>query len=45
MGANIVYVGLQDIHPPVKVAADYEKVVAAIHTREANILDVGSSSA
>ena len=39
MGANIVYVGLQDIHPPVKVAADYEKVVAAIHTREANILD------
>ncbi len=39
MGANIVYVGLQDIHPPVKVAADYEKVVAAIHTREANILE------
>lgn len=39
MGANIVYVGLQDIHPPVKVAADYEKVVAAIHTREANILN------
>ncbi len=39
MGANIVFVGLQDIHPPVKVAPDYEKVVAAIHTREANILD------
>jgi regulator of protease activity HflC (stomatin/prohibitin superfamily) len=38
MGASIVFVGLQDIHPPVKVAPDYEKVVAAIHTREAAIL-------
>jgi regulator of protease activity HflC (stomatin/prohibitin superfamily) len=38
MGANIVFVGLQDIHPPVKVAPDYEKVVAAIHTKEAAIL-------
>jgi len=39
LGVNIVFVGLQDIHPPVKVAADYEKVVAAIHTKEANILN------
>lgn len=38
MGANILFVGLQDIHPPVKVAPDYEKVVGAIHTREAVIL-------
>jgi regulator of protease activity HflC (stomatin/prohibitin superfamily) len=38
MGASILFVGLQDIHPPVKVAGDYEKVVAAIHTREAAIL-------
>ncbi|MDB6064861.1 MAG: Band 7 protein [Pedosphaera sp.] len=38
LGATIVFVGLQDIHPPVKVAPDYEKVVAAIHTKEANIL-------
>ncbi len=38
LGANIVFVGLQDIHPPVKVAADYEKVVAAIQTKQANIL-------
>jgi membrane protease subunit HflK len=38
LGANIIFVGLQDIHPPSKVAPDYEKVVAAIHTREANIL-------
>jgi regulator of protease activity HflC (stomatin/prohibitin superfamily) len=38
MGANIIFVGLQDIHPPTKVAADYEKVVSAIHTKEAAIL-------
>jgi regulator of protease activity HflC (stomatin/prohibitin superfamily) len=38
MGASIVFVGVQDIHPPQKVAADYEKVVAAIHTKEADIL-------
>ena len=32
LGANVIFVGLQDIHPPVKVAPDYEKVVAATHT-------------
>ncbi len=39
MGASIVFVGLQDIHPPQKVAADYEKVVSAIHTKQAAILN------
>jgi len=29
LGAKIVFAGVQDIHPPVKVAGDYEKVVAA----------------
>jgi regulator of protease activity HflC (stomatin/prohibitin superfamily) len=29
LGVKITFVGLQDIHPPVKVADDYEKVVAA----------------
>jgi regulator of protease activity HflC (stomatin/prohibitin superfamily) len=38
LGARIVFVGLQDIHPPVKVAPDYEKVVSAIHTKQAKIL-------
>jgi regulator of protease activity HflC (stomatin/prohibitin superfamily) len=38
LGARIVSVGLQDLHPPVKVAPDYEKVVAATHTRRAKIL-------
>jgi membrane protease subunit HflK len=30
LGAKILFVGLQDIHPPVSVAADYENVVGAI---------------
>ena len=38
LGARIVFVGLEDIHPPVKVAADYEKVVSAIHIKQAKIL-------
>jgi regulator of protease activity HflC (stomatin/prohibitin superfamily) len=38
LGARILSVGLQDLHPPVKVAPDYEKVVAATHTRRAKIL-------
>ncbi len=31
--------GLEDIHPPVKVAEFYEKIVAAGQTREAKILE------
>jgi regulator of protease activity HflC (stomatin/prohibitin superfamily) len=31
-------VGLQDLHPPVKVAPDYEKVVGAVQTKRAKIL-------
>ena len=38
LGARIVFIGLQDIHPPVKVAPDYEKVVGAVHAKEAKIL-------
>ncbi len=29
LGVKIIFVGLQDIHPPTKVAQDYEKVVGA----------------
>ncbi len=32
LGAKIVFVGLQDIHPPTTVAGDYEKVVGAEQT-------------
>jgi len=38
MGASIVFAGLQDIHPPAKVAPDYEKVIAAVHTAAATNL-------
>ncbi len=38
LGAKILFVGLQDIHPPVTVAGDYEKVVGAEQTRLAAIL-------
>jgi modulator of FtsH protease HflK len=39
LGVKIVFVGLQDIHPPVKVAADYENVVGAEQTKLAAILN------
>jgi regulator of protease activity HflC (stomatin/prohibitin superfamily) len=38
LGAEIISVGLGDLHPPVKVAPEYEKVVAAIQTKQAKIL-------
>ncbi|MDD5139717.1 MAG: protease modulator HflK [Verrucomicrobiales bacterium] len=38
LGVKILFVGVQDIHPPVKVAADYEKVVGAEQTKLATIL-------
>jgi regulator of protease activity HflC (stomatin/prohibitin superfamily) len=38
LGVKIIFVGLQDIHPPVKVAGDYEKVVGAEQTKLAAIL-------
>ena len=39
LGVKIIFVGLQDIHPPTKVAGDYEKVVGAEETRQAAILN------
>jgi regulator of protease activity HflC (stomatin/prohibitin superfamily) len=38
LGAKILFVGLQDLHPPVKVAPEYEKVVGAIHQKRARII-------
>jgi regulator of protease activity HflC (stomatin/prohibitin superfamily) len=37
LGAKILFVGLQDVHPPVQIGASYEKVMAARQQREANI--------
>jgi membrane protease subunit HflK len=38
LGASILFVGLQGIHPPVKVAPEYTKVVAEAQKKKAKIL-------
>lgn len=38
LGVKINYIGLQDIHPPVSVAGEFENVLAAGQQREAAIL-------
>ncbi len=38
LGVEIVFVGLQGIHPPTQVAADYQKVVGAVQKKQAIIL-------
>ena len=44
LGARIVAVDLGDLHPPVKVAPEYEKVVAATQTKQAKILAARADS-
>ena len=39
LGANILFVGLQDAHPPVKVAASYEAVIGAQQKRLSSLLN------
>lgn len=39
MGVRIVFVGLQNIHPPVRIAPAYQAVVAALQEKEAKILE------
>lgn len=38
LGARLVSLGLQDLHPPMKVAPEFEKVITALQVREAKIL-------
>ena len=38
LGVNILLVGLQDVHPPVKVAGAYEAVIGAQHKAKASVL-------
>jgi regulator of protease activity HflC (stomatin/prohibitin superfamily) len=38
LGVKILHVGLQDVHPPVKIAPDYQKVVGAFHQKKARIV-------
>jgi len=39
LGVEIVFLGLQGIHPPVEVAADYQKVISAIQESQTEILE------
>jgi membrane protease subunit HflK len=39
LGVEIVFVGLQGVHPPVEVAADYQKVIGAFQKKQASILN------
>jgi regulator of protease activity HflC (stomatin/prohibitin superfamily) len=38
LGVEIVFVGLQGIHPPPELAADYQKVIGAVQKKQALIL-------
>jgi len=39
LGIEIVFLGLQGVHPPPKVAPDYQKVIGAVQKKQALILD------
>lgn len=39
LGVKIVFVGLEDVHPPVKVADAYEAVSGAVQEKETRILE------
>lgn len=45
LGVKILFLGLQDIHPPVRVASAYEEVVSARQWAETNRLDALAFSA
>ncbi|MBI5799842.1 MAG: protease modulator HflK [Verrucomicrobia bacterium] len=45
LGAEILFVGLQDVHPPVSVAEAFEAVIGAEQTRAAKILTAEGEAA
>jgi membrane protease subunit HflK len=45
LGVDILYVGVKDVHPPVKVAPGYEAVVSALQQKEATIFEAKSYEA
>lgn len=45
LGVDILFVGLQDVHPPVSVAEAFEAVIGAEQTREAKILTAQGEAA
>ncbi len=44
LGIEIVFLGLQGLHPPPEVATDYQKVVGAVQIKEAMILYADANS-
>lgn len=44
LGVEIVFVGLQGLHPPPEVAADYQQVVGAVQKKQAIILNEQAGS-
>lgn len=38
LGVEIVYLGLQGIHPPPQVVPEYQDVIAAVQTRQATVM-------
>lgn len=45
LGVNILFVGLQDIHPPREVAAAFQDVVGALQEKESKILTAEATRA
>ncbi len=39
LGIDIVFLGLQGVHPPAEVAKEYEQVVAAVQQKQATVLN------
>ncbi len=44
LGIEVVFIGVQGIHPPADVAADYERVVGAVQKKQAAILTAQGQS-
>ncbi len=44
LGIEIVFLGLQGIHPPTEVAADYQEVIGAVQTKQALILEAQANT-
>lgn len=44
LGVEIVFLGMQGIHPPPEVAADYQKVISAVQQKQALILQAQTES-